>query len=377
MKDTKFMSYLVNVKASENFDILPTFLRLRVEDAIKQLNSPAFIDRSISSPTYLNDLGVRKSKSPAMGYEILKSICSFGDFSFQDLLSDLCTIEVNSIGSFLDAYVLITGNYHFAYEGLKKSDVSFDKITDYTTLINIGSAFAAELDFKALDFFKEAGAVTESIENKVVALHRQAAYLIKRSNDKTKSVEKLRELVQQISEIPEGWRRQIYMALADNLYALLIVKSGMSEVNVTTIIYFLMNAETLVDSLPEFENYSDTDALVQQAQRYRSQIEMNYAQILIDNHQLEKAIDVLSRNLDHVSMTAKDYLCEAFATLGYAYYLNKDFTASISNLQDALGEYNRQGALHEAEEAKKILIAATFKSGDVTSAGDLFKTLTK
>lgn len=284
-------------------------------------------------------------------------------------------IDSNMLGSYLDAYILITGDYDLAYKALNKADISFENVTNYTALINIGSTFAAELDSKCLEFFESAYSVTNNVENKVVALHRQAAYLVKRSSDTSAATKKLHELVEQISVISVGWRRQIYMALANNLFALLIVKQGLNKVNVATITYLLMGAETLVDSLPEFNNYDRDNSLIQQSQRYRSQIEMNYAQILIDSHQLPLAIKVLSNNLKHVSVEAPDYLCEAFATLGYAYYLKQDYPASISNLQQALREYSKQGALHEAANTKEILIAAMFKNGDTECAGKLFNSL--
>lgn len=375
MSECRLIEYLTNIKCDKNFNTLPTYLRIRVVDAIKQLNSPFFIERTIQSPTYLNDLGVRKSKSPMMAYKILLETCPVGTFPFGDLSHDLKSLDINWLGSYLDSYVLITGNYDLAYQALKSSNIPIAKITDYTTLINIGSTFAAVLDSQALNYFSAAYSVTSNPENKVVALHRQAAYLVKREHNKSKSLQKLHELVQQISNIPEGWKRQIFMALADNLFALQIVKAGLTENNVATIIYLLKNAETLVDSLTDFKTFNKTEPLTEQAQRYRSQIEMNYAQILIGNHQLTAAINVLSNNLTHVSSNAPDYLCEAFATLGYALYLNHDFPSAISNLKSGLSEYMAQGALNEANQDKRILIAASYKNGDIEYASKLFNTL--
>lgn len=82
MQKINFVNYLASIKKNRNFGLLPKFLRIRVENAEKQINSITFLKRPISSPTYLNDLGVRKFQSPAMGYKVLKKVCSVGTFSF-------------------------------------------------------------------------------------------------------------------------------------------------------------------------------------------------------------------------------------------------------------------------------------------------------
>lgn len=217
--------------------------------------------------------------------------------------------------------------------------------------------------------------MTKDIEKQIVALHRQAAYLIKRSNDTTIALEKLNELILLISKVSKNWKRQIYTALADNLYALLIVQQGLTQTNVSTITYLLLNAESLIDSLPEFENYNPEDTLIQQASRYHSQVEMNYAQILIDSNKITQAIQVLSNNLRIVLSKSPDYVAEATATLGYTYFLNGEFSKSILYLKDAFQEFSRIGALSEARVTQENLVAALYRNGDVDEANILFKTL--
>lgn len=375
MVSTNYEKYLRKIKINQAFNNLPRYLKIRVRDALNQLNSKTFIERSISSPAYLNDLGVRKSNSPMISYKLLQKKCSVGPFALQDLLEDISSISKDSLGSFLDSYILVTGDYEAIYQAMNDLQIDFKKISDYRTLINIGSTFAAHLDHRAVNFFAQAALVTSNIEKQIVALHRQAAYLIKRSDNTTTALEKLNELINLIAKVPTNWKRQIYTALADNLYALLIVQKGLTQTNISTITYLLMNAESLVDSLPEFKKYDSNDPLIQQAGRYRSQVEMNYAQILIDSNKITQAIKVLSNNLTLVISSSPDYMAEASATLGYAYFLNGEFSKSICHLKDALQEFNRIGALSEAKVTQENLIAALYRNGSVNEANKLFETL--
>lgn len=104
---------------------------------------------------------------------------------------------------------------------------------------------------------------------------------------------------------------------------------------------------------------------------------MNYAQILIDSHKITQAIQVLSNNLTLVVNSSPDYTAEASATLGYAYFLNGEFSKSITHLKDAYQEFKRIGALSEAKVTQENLVAALYRNGNINEATDLFKTLAR
>lgn len=372
MKETFLSNYISEILKSSNYHEIPDFMKHRLHYAYDQLQEKKSLKRTIDSPTYLNDLGVRKAKSPEIGFEILKKICNIKFLTFDQLNTDINTINEEFLDIYLDSYILISGDFPNIYKALKLIEHKLIKIKNYKTLIFIASAYAAELDDKSIIFFNLAYENTTDDEKKVVAIHRKAAFLIKRTQKHNDTLLVLQQLVSLIEKISISWKRQIYMALANNLYALELVHSGLNDLNKSSIIYFLLNAKCLIDSLPAFKGYDKSNELIDEAMRYRSQVEMNYAQILIDNKQISESVEVLKSNLKYVSINSKDYLPEAESTLGYAYYLNKDYVSSIDILEKSLKHYKKIGALYEENEVTQNLIAALYKNGNIDASKKLF-----
>lgn len=143
--------------------------------------------RKIDTPSYLNDLGVRKSIDPRVSYLYYVQKNDILTFNIEkveeDINSDL------SIASYLDAFILITGDFEELYKVVKKNIKVIEYNASYQLLITLGSLYAGVQDNDCLNFFDDASQLANSQEDKVIAIHRKVAYIVKRLNKGTINID--------------------------------------------------------------------------------------------------------------------------------------------------------------------------------------------
>ncbi|MCF6166316.1 Hypothetical protein LROSL1_2314 [Furfurilactobacillus rossiae] len=372
LSETELYNFIQSVMGVTDFDETPKYFQARINLANEEFLQNVHLPRTIKAPAILNDLGVRKAESPLEAYRYVRKMHNSLPENLDYILqADFPKIDLDTVSIYLDMYVLISGDFDGAYTETLKRIPELLKLTDYRSLILVGSLFAAESDAHAVDFFDLASNNTDRVEQRIVALHRKEAYLLKRTENWKNSLVGFDQLLGGIDQLPSGWRKNVYMALADNLYALYIVMQN-SKDSLVTAKYLLTNAGILIDELSKIDGYDPNDQLADEAYRYRSQVEMNMAQLLVEQHKKSDALLLLQSNAQFVQKYSPNYEAEAQATLGYLYYLNDKYASAVSSYQNAIAQYESDGAFHESEHVKKLLIAAFYKNGQKTQAEKMY-----
>lgn len=367
---TEFENYInsIELQAVTNSIEIPEYYQTRLDIAKDRItnteSSKSF--RPVSAPAFLNDLGVRKFDDPSMSFlDILKKV-KFDPFSHAALYRDLDSLSGSELGRYLDAYILVTGDYDRLYEWAVKNIEGLFNTGSYSTLIYLGGLFAAEKDDRATKFFDQAMDSDEIIERKIVALHRKIAYLVKRTD--TDPSPYFFDMLTLIERIPSVVNRNVYYALSDNLYALVATKQGAPK---QFIYQLLFSAESLIDSFLALQTNNEMVELVSEAKRYRGQVEINLANILFYDGKINESLNTLASNLKYAEKENQDYVPEANATYAYILYktgVSTNLDESVKFAKRAVKEYEQIGALHSANNARKTLIAGLYKTGAEKSA---------
>ena len=95
---------------------------------------------------------------------------------------------------------------------------------------------------------------------------------------------------------------------------------------------------------------------------YRSQIAINYAQLLQNEGNYKGAVAFLERNLEQVQKDSPEYMPEALAAAGYACYMNGQFSDAVEHLQKAVDLFDGIGEIMGKKTATEILISSLEKS---------------
>lgn len=313
--------------------------------------------RTIDLPYLLNDLGVRRSKSPEILASYGASLLNVQLPSTNQLIDDLMNCNISDYATLSDLIVLNTGNYNAVANASINRYNELKENGSYEALVYSAGAIAALFPDKAINLYLRACQSAHSVYA-AMALHRAAVTALKRKKDITQSRQLLLRLLEyhtdnMVDELTK-------MALFNNLYSLLLLLDDSQSNDYTDKEVLIVNAHLLCERLLQ------TNASLKeksQAARYRSQIALNYAQIYHGKGEHSKAVALLTKNLSEVEQDAPEYLSEAFASLAYSCYLNQDYHSAIPYASRASAEYYTIGECIGMKTAQEIVISSYEKLG--------------
>lgn len=309
--------------------------------------------RSVAAPYYVTDMGVRRFSDPALFYKTHVETARIQRISSAHLYDTALQTPLEDLANLLDAIILFFGDYDAA------SNVAIDRATEilnsslYQLLIHAGTITAASGLDLAVTFFERAADCAGSVSEAYAAMHRAAAFEIKRLTDPDSGLHRLNEARRYIDDSTlDGL---INNALYENLAALAYVKNQSSSPQEA-----LDQAKVSFAAFMDDEREADTP-LFARASRYRSQIAINEAQLAIARGERQHAVDLLEDNLRFVHMNAHDYSPEALSELSYAYYLDDKYEKALTASQEAISQLHMIGSLSALRSAREIAVASLAK----------------
>ena len=361
-------SYLKDNKALFEKKWLLFFIH-RVNYSISILSHKKSI-RKVDTPSYLNDLGLRKFKEQNNIYNSLVNKNILTKINIKKLDLEFKNLPVNDIAIWLDAFALCIGNYDLLYDFIQKRYSEILNSEKYDLLIYSGTIMGIFEDNRAIDLFNSAIKSTDNKENQAIALHRELVFRIKRMKGGNSILQKFNELFLKVNELGPLERLRV-MALADNLYGLYVIEEEIDyEVKNNFASTILNNAQIL---LKQYVSIATDKVKIDEAYRYLSQVNINQAQLMVGVNNFEAAEKILVKNLSFASKFATDYIPEARAALSYVYYLENKLDLSIANAKKAINEFDHLGFYESSNTVKQILVAAYYKSNKESEAKKVWK----
>ncbi|MCO6530604.1 hypothetical protein [Lactobacillus sp.] len=361
-------SYLKDNKALFEKKWLLFFIH-RVNYSISILSHKKSI-RKVDTPSYLNDLGLRKFKEQNNIYNSLVNKNILTKINIKKLDLEFKNLPVNDIAIWLDAFALCIGNYDLLYDFIQKRYSEILSSEKYDLLIYSGTIMGIFEDNRAIDLFNSAIKSTDNKENQAIALHRELVFRIKRMKGGNSILQKFNELFLKVNELGPLERLRV-MALADNLYGLYVIEEEIDyEVKNNFASTILNNAQIL---LKQYVSIATDKVKIDEAYRYLSQVNINQAQLMVGVNNFEAAEKILVKNLSFASKFATDYIPEARAALSYVYYLENKLDLSIANAKKAINEFDHLGFYESSNTIKQILVAAYYKSNKESEAKKVWK----
>lgn len=346
------------LKNLDPMDVAPGFIeRLNVAEG-------PISDRTISTPFYLTDLGVRRFDDPSLFLNAnLKLI---GTESLSDPECDLNlskSIPAQGLGDFLDSYILIVGDYDFAARVVIERMGDILVSGNANTLISAGVLAASIGDVSARDLLFEAANSSKTPMNRFMALHRLAAAEIKRFNAPSEGIAILERIENEIASTERDGIISIgdaeaLRAVVSNLRALAWIR--------------LKDFKNAVGDISRSMSIHTTDELrtltIDESARYGAQIRINVAQTQLQRGLLEDGVQTLTENVAYCRANSIEYVGEALSALSYGLYIAGDYRQAISTANDAASEIAFQASPTRLRAARNIAIASLAKLDDLSKA---------
>ena len=315
--------------------------------------------RTVALPYLLNDLGVRRSKSPSLLAESMAAKVGVKIPSTEMLTKDLSACAIESFADLCDAVVLCTGDYDAVANAAMNRKEELVQGRDYISLVYSGTAIAEPLPQEAVYFFQFASECARNDMDAIIALHRAAATALKRLHNYSQTTGFIKQLMQHpVGTLAEELKK---VALANNLYALLLIMDTSKRSHDYAKDMITLNAHLECSCIID-EGCKCSDTVKSEAARYRSQIAINYAQLLQNEGNYKGAVAFLERNLEQVQKDSPEYMPEALAAAGYACYMNRQFSDAVEHLQKAVDLFDGIGEIMGKKTATEILISSLEKS---------------
>jgi tetratricopeptide (TPR) repeat protein len=282
------------------------------------------------------------------------------------ILSVLSEVKLDKFAELADIVCLVLGDYESIGNSIVMRKKELIKLKCSKVNIYCGTCLAAMGINDCEDFFDNYDLCTR-IGNAdfLTSQLRKAAFLIKRTGDLKTAYDVIYKLQNDNSTDIES--RLVISALGNNLFSLLLLKdSNVNEEKRNKFIeVLLMNASLSCNTLV---NISANALVREQSFRYLSQITKNHAQVLLVCNRSDEAIQLLKETVNKLENNCRDYIAEAYASLGYILYLSKRYDSAIDYLTKSVSEYAKIGDLRGLKTAREMLLASFFKKGEVESA---------
>lgn len=327
--------------------------------------------RTIATPYYLTDLGIRRFEDPREFFELNVAKTDWdGLHSRQESVNLIRSADLDDLADMLDSYILLVGDYDGAQNAISNRLSGIEASRRPTLQIYAAVLLSLQSDRRSLTMFTHAAKHARTLPSKIMALHRRAAAEIKRFKDPQTGIETLRELDQFVrTQGAEGSLSKddvnCILSLTSNLRALGYIASGEPELSMNEI-----SLSVELATLDGLEVMSTSEAA-----RYLAQGRINLAQSFLRLNENKKALDTLRNNVDFCFTHAQEYLSEALTTYAYGLYLSQDYTNSIEQATRAIGKIATEGSPTRLRSARKILIGALARSGNETAAHEELKNL--
>lgn len=361
--------YLEKYISSLYKDGLPEFFKKRIQTVLTELESETISKRSPDVPSILNDLGVRKAYDLT---DIFNTLCEIFDLPMYDLSKikqEIKTLSLDELGIYLNTFLLITGDYDSILDSVKEqvSDNNND-FTSYSSCVYVASYLLAEKDSLGIKLFETAQLLNDSPVEDIVCQLRLCTYYVKRLDNPEYANKEFIKLREKILSLDNLQQKDVYFSLYVNLNCLYLLKQS---INYDIIESLLNSALLLVDSAIDSKALSPL--VTDQAYRYRSQININLAQVYLLNKKPKKARTCLKENLVVVSKHSEDYIGEATGTLAHVYYLNQNYNEAIDYSKQSLEFFSRIGNYSAWDLSKNILTASLHKANNENDAKYFYK----
>lgn len=315
-------------------------------------------ERTIDIPYALNDLGVRRFDSMRDFAYLNSERIGIPLPTTRELIIEAANEPRSKLAHFFDAVVLLTGDYGALEKVVQTRGSEIMANHDFELLIYSGTVLAAIDTAQAVRYYKTAEKCAPNMISRVTALHRAAVTQLKRAKDYGAA----RAQMQEMLDIPlESLNdKLIAVALIDNLYCLLLTLEDFDKELFASEL-LIQNAHLMTKCIISNEKVSSKKK--SQAARYRSQIAINHAQLLVHRKDFSGAVKILLNNLDATAQDASEYICEAQGCLAYAYYLADEWENSIHTAKEAIRAYSAIGDLKGLRTTREILVGAYEKAG--------------
>lgn len=334
--------------------------RLHVSNALLKEGWGSTRLRTLAAPIYITDLGIRHLTDPATFYEAHCEIASVLPISDESIINTLLTTPIEHLKDTLDATILFFGNYSAASIAisLRKYELVEAHIPDL--LSTCGTILAAMNNTNAIHFFTKAADLASNFHDSYIYNHRLAATLIKRERRIKQALELLdRQL--HICKRTDNSEKET--ALLTNLKALAILIQDKNIHHAMKLINMSLDA---IEQAAHNSTY-DSEAL-SRIYRYRSQIHINKAQLLLKLEKEKEATILLENNLHFVTQHSPEYVGEALASLALTYYFSRNYHTAIHASEHASKEFAKIGSISALNETRKILIASHMRLEETQQA---------
>lgn len=165
------------------------------------------VPRTIATPKFLTDLGLRRTPDPAQFFDLHLQIFDWPAHHDRDATRALLGMaDQTDLAALLDATVLLTGDYALAHDAVR---LRLDEIAhgdDAQLAVTVGVLLAAMGDPACLRLLQHAAAIATDFRTRFIAQHRYAAAQIKRVNDPAAGVRSLDELDRSIEAAHDARR---------------------------------------------------------------------------------------------------------------------------------------------------------------------------
>ena len=348
-------------------------LSKRINMAKNVINGIYDNKRTIQTPEYLTDFGLRKTDSPRLFIEASCEKLNKRLPTDSELKEELLSLDINNLGDWIDMVVLVLGKYDICYEVLK---ARIDNISSLSiaNLIKMATLCGIENDpQRAIKLFEIALKKCKDTETREVISHRINVTLLKRQKNIDMFFTQTNNMVTDIMYNPTFSKM---VALLDNLVGLQLVLPNQKDHSRKLILarLLLANAKLLLNEA--LSNYNHVDEHLPELVRYYSQIAINQVQIELELNNLNLAESIILKDIELVKKYNSEYLSEALSSLAYVYYAERNFQSAVNTVIKAIHEHIKIGNIVGINESKKLLIVAMYKLGKQDCAQKLLNSMT-
>jgi len=323
------------------------------------------IPRTVTTPTYLTDLGVREAEDPREFYSGHRDLFpeDFVTPSQQERpRGELSDIE---FGHLLDRLVLLRGDYPTARELAKARLKGGPSVGGLRLRVYVATLLARDEPDVSMELFDSAGNEASGLDQRFVCGLRASAVVLKRANDPLAALSRLDALIRATvnwhSDGLISLSDQMTMtAMANNLRALAHIRLGQPDLAQSAVAeaYGLVTVDGL-------EVLGKSEAL-----RYRTQITGNAARFAWTRGDEELALRLWRQNAESDDAYS---VSETTAGLAYGLYLAKEFEESERQARSAVTLAASASAPRRLRTSRQILAATIGRQGRASEALEVLR----
>ncbi|MST63803.1 hypothetical protein [Schaalia hyovaginalis] len=341
--------------------------RMHISKALLREGCGSVHLRTLAAPIYITDLGIRRITDPSAFYREHCKIATVSPISDKEIIKNIQKTPIDRLKATLDATILFFGNYNAASVAIRLRKEELGETEDPELLSACGTICAAMRKPGSHQFFEKAASVATNFQDSYIYNHRLAATLIKRDHRIDLATEILDKQLTTCKQVENSEKE---LALLLNLKALAVLTQTGHISEAMKLINSSLKALEQAIKNPTY----DSDAL-SRIYRYRSQIHINKAQLLLKLTKSKEAIALLKDNLFYTTKHSPEYVGEAAASLALTYYLSGDYASAIHTSEYAGAKLSRIGSISALNEMRKVIVASYTQLRDTQRAHTVLQLL--